>query len=43
MDRWMDEVMEGEQGEGVRGKEASDRQRGRKRERERSTEHEIKV
>lgn len=34
MDRWMDEVMEGEQGERVRGKEASDRQRGRKRERE---------
>lgn len=43
MDRWMDEVMEGEQEEGVTGKEASDRQRGRKRERERSTEHEIKV
>lgn len=28
MDGWMDEVMEGEQGERVRGKGASDRQRG---------------
>lgn len=39
MDRWMDEVMEGEQGEGVTGKEASDRQRGRKRESEREAQN----